>query len=594
MVTNPLVPKRLSLRGFVYDRGMGTETAVPQGSPLPSEQTASPKSAAPSPPVEFEVYLEPHKQGIFRRLSLTYRHALGLLLGGLQARLRELPLSERHGLRYAFEQLVAWITRPFLDPELVERPFAVQLRRRLELLGATYVKLGQLLALRKDLLPEEVTRELEQLLDRLPALPYARFLELVRRELGRDPFEVFTYIETRPIGSASIGQAHRAGLRDGRAVILKLVKTGIRERMEQDLALLKGVGWLLDRFLARFEPRRAIEEFSYYLLRELDLELEGDHAEIFASNFKDDPDVVFPKVVREFSTRNLICLEFLRGISPASPETQELSFEDRQKLIDIGARAILRMLYRDGFFHADLHPGNLLILPGPKVGFLDLGQVGRFDETLRRNLLLYYFCLVRGDAEHAAHYLSSIARQGPGADPRGFERDVADIARRFHRHSSAQYSSLGRLVLASVGRGVRYRMYFPVELVLMVKAIVTFESVGRMLDPHLDVSAVSVRHLTTLLLHQFNPLRLAREGLYGTPEVIDTLVKLPMLVATGLKALEQATSRPPENPFSGLQGTLLAGFALLAGSIVLAMDGPVLIWGGLLGLAFILALRPRR
>jgi ubiquinone biosynthesis protein len=508
--------------------------------------------------------------------------------------MRELPASERHGLRYAAERVVAWMSRPFLDPDLVDEPFAVQLRRRLEMLGATYVKLGQLLALRKDLLPEEVTRELEQLLDRLPALPYPRFLELVRKELGRDPFEVFTYIETRPIGSASIGQAHRAGLRDGRAVILKLVKPGIREQMEQDLALLNGVGWLLDRFLSRFEPRRAIEEFSYYLLRELDLELEGDHADIFASNFKDDPDVVFPKVIREYSTRNLICLEFLRGISPSSPEAQELPLEDRQKLIDIGARAILRMLYRDGFFHADLHPGNLLILPGPKVGFLDLGQVGRFDETLRRNLLLYYFCLVRGDAEHAARYLSSIARPGPGADPRGFERDVADIARRFYRHSAEEYSSLGRLVLASVGRGVRYRMYFPVELVLMVKAIVTFESVGRLLDPHLDVSAVSSRHLTALLVHQFHPLRLARESLYGAPEVIDTLVKLPLLVATGLKALEQATSRPPENPFSGIRGTLLAGFSLLSGSLVLAVNGPAWLWGSLFLLAVFLALRPGR
>lgn len=555
---------------------------------------AAPHESVPPAPAEFETYLEPRKEGILRRLWITYRHALGLLAGGLQARLRELPASQRHGLRYLVERLLGWLSRPFLDAELVDLPFPVQLRRRLEALGATYVKLGQLLALRKDLLPEEITSELEQLLDHLPALPYSRFIELVSQELGRDPFEVFTYIETRPIGSASIGQAHRAGTRDGRAVILKLVKPGIRDRMERDLALLKGVGWLLEKFLSRFEPKRAIEEFSYYLLRELDLELEGDHAEIFASNFKDDPDVVFPRVLREYTTRNLLCLEFLRGVSPSAQEARDLPAEDRARLIDIGARAILRMLYRDGFFHADLHPGNLLVLAGPKVGFLDLGQVGRFDDTLRRNLLLYYYCLVRGDAEHAARYLASIARQGPGADPRGFERDVADIARRFRRHSAEEYSSLGRLVLASVGRGVRYRMYFPVELVLMVKAIVTFESVGRVLDPQLDVAAVSSRHLTTLLLHQFHPLRLAREGLYGVPEVLDTLVKLPLLVSAGLRALEQATTRPPENPFAGIKGTLLAGFALLAGSLVLALDGHPALWGALFALAALLAVRRGR
>ena len=405
--------------------------------PEPTEADGAPAFAA-ADLASFDVYVEPRPQGLLRRLLTTYRHALGLLAGGLAAHLRELPPHARHGLRYRGQQWINLFTSPFVADDLVDLSFPVQLRRRLELLGATYVKLGQLLALRKDLLPERVTRELANLLDRLPAIPYPRFHELVSAELGRDPFEVFAYIETTPLGSASIGQAHRAGTRDGQAVILKLVKPGIRELLRRDLTLLKGVGRLLQWLLPRFQPRRAIDEFSYYILREVDLELEADNAETFAANFADQPDVVFPRILREHSTPNLLCMEYLRGVKPSSPEVRQLTEGDRQKLIDEGAGALVRMLYRDGFFHADLHPANLLVLSGPKLGFIDLGQVGRFDEHLRRHLLLYFYCLVIGDADNAARYLTGIAQPGPKADAQGFLRDVADVGRRGRRHSSEE------------------------------------------------------------------------------------------------------------------------------------------------------------
>lgn len=552
------------------------------------------QSVLDSMPEAYELYVEPRRQGYARRLLTTYKQALGLLAGGLAARLRAAPELERRGLRYRTERLVNGVTRHFVDQDLVELPFPVQLRRRLEQMGPTYVKLGQLLSLRKDLLPDSVTSELANLLDRLPAIPYARFVELVGEELGRDPFEVFSYIETRPIGSASIGQAHRAGTHDGQAVVLKLVKPGIRQLLRRDLTLLRGVGRMLNWVLPRFRPRRAIEDFTYYMNREVDLDLEADNAETFASNFADQPEIVFPRILRAHSTQNLLCMEYLRGAKPGTPEADQLSPADRAHVIDLGAGAVIRMLYRDGFFHADLHPGNLLVMTGPRVGFIDLGQVGRFDEHLRRHLLLYFYCLVIGEAETAARYLTGIAQPGPKADPQGFSREVADIARRFRRHSAEDASTLGQLILESVSRGVKYRLYFPLELVLMVKAIVTFESVGRMLDPHLDIVSISQKHLNAVLLQQVNPLRLAREGLQGAPELIDTLVKVPMLISAGLRALEQATTRPSENPFAGMRGTMYAGFCLVAGAILAAFGAPPYLWGPLFGLSAILAIRRGR
>jgi ubiquinone biosynthesis protein len=287
-------------------------------------------------------------------------------------------------------------------------------------------------------------------------------------------------------------------------------------------------------------------------------------------------------------------MEFFDGIKPSDPEAQRLGQAERERLIDLGAAAIIRMLYKDGFFHADLHPGNLVILPEARVGFIDLGMVGRFDESLRRTLLYYYYCLVMGDSENAARYLAAVARPGPGGDSLGFRREVEEVCRRWTRAANFRDFSLAQLILNSVTMGARYRMYFPVEMVLMVKALVTFEGVGQILSPGFDVAEVSQRHINGIFLHQFSPLRLVREGLRGAPEMVDALVKAPLLVTEGLRLLEQTTQRPQENPFVGLRGTLLAGFCLVAGAILAAFEGPWPVWGALFAVALLLTLRRPR
>jgi ubiquinone biosynthesis protein len=506
---------------------------------------------------------------------------------------RERPAAERRGPRFRAAQLLALVLSPLLSRRLRALPFPVQFRRRLEILGPTYIKLGQILSLRADLLPPAITGELANLLDRLPVVPFPRFLELVAQGLGRPVDAMFSRVEPQPLGSASIAQTHRATTREGDRVILKVVKPGIRETLRRDAVLLRLAGAILQIFLSRFQPRRVIREFVHYTLREVDLRFEADHAETFAANFRDMPDVVFPRIYRPYSSSSVLCMEFLDGRKPTDPQVAALPASDRERLVDLGAGAIIRMLYRDGFFHADLHPANLLVLPGPRAGFIDLGMVGRFDDELRRTLLYYYYALVMGDAESASRYLLAVAGQGPGSDPVGFRREVQDISRRWALHANMADFSLARLVLESVGRAGRFRMYFPVEMVLMVKALVTFEGVGQVLSPGLDIAAVSRAHVGSVFLHQFSPLRLAKETLKGGPELVEALVKTPMLVSEGLKVLEQATRRTPENPFTGIRGTILAGFLLLAAALLAgnALWVPAAIVG-LLGL--LLALRPGR
>ncbi|MGB5513114.1 MAG: AarF/UbiB family protein [Thermoanaerobaculia bacterium] len=565
----------------------------------PSSQTTGPDApvSTGAPPAaaeqDFELYVEVGHKSLLLRLFTIYRHVLGLTFGGLRAYLRSRPRGQRHGLKFWGLRLTSFLTYPFINRKLARLPFPVQLRKRLEALGPTYVKLGQILALRRDVLPLELTDELKNLLERLPALPFQRYVELVSLELDRPVDEMFSWIEPVPMGSASIGQTHRATILDGDSVVIKLVKPGIREIVRQDVMLLRILGSFLQVFLSQYQPKRMIGEFCAYTLKEVDLRYEAENAETFSANFKDMPEVVFPAIYRQFTTESLLVMEYLPGLPPNNPAVQALSSEERDRIIDIGAAAIIQMLYGDGFFHADLHPGNLLVLPGPMDGFIDLGMVGRFDDDLRRTLLYYFYCLVMGDAANAARYLASIAEGGRKSDRKGFRRDVEEICRRWQRDSTFEGFSIAQLIMESVGRAANYRMYLPVEMVLMVKAMVTFEAVGNLLQPGFDVAEVSKPYITQIFINQFSPLRIAQETMRGAPDLVDALIKAPMLVTEGLKVLEQATQREPENPFAGIRGTVLAGSCLVAGAIVAASHGPWPVWVTFIGAGIILALRGR-
>ena len=552
---------------------------------------AAPEAAGAPRAGDFPLLVEGRPPSLVGRYLVTWKHVLGLVFGGLRAWVRSRGTPRPRF--YTLARAVAALTGPLLHRELRDLPFPVQLRRRLEILGPTYIKLGQILSLREDILPATITEELKNLLDRLPAVPVDRVREIVEADLGRPVVSMFSWIDPNPLGSASIGQVHRARTVDGEEVVLKIVKPGNREILRRDTILLNLVGRFLQSFLGRFQPRRVLREFTDYTQRELDLRREADNAETFAANFRDMPDVVFPRILRAYSGRDVLTMEYLSGLKPSAPEARSLPEADRDKLIDLGAASIIRMLYRDGFFHADLHPGNLLILPGARLGFIDLGMVGRFSEELRRSLMYYYFCLVTGDSENAARYLSMVAQAGPKGDVVGFRREVEENCRRWARTSGFGEFPLARLILQSVAQGARFDMYFPVETVLMVKALVTFEGVGQLLEPGFDVRAASRRHVNEIFLAQFSPLRLARDGLRGAPELADALLRAPMLISEGLRFLESSTQKPRENPFAGLKTTLLGGSCVIAAAILIAFDRPLWLSLPLLALGVLFALWPR-
>ena len=550
------------------------------------------QAAGDRAPPGYTLLADTRAPSLVRRFVVTIRHVSGLLAGALVAYWRIHRKDPNAGLvKRIVSAVAAGLVYPFLMRDLRRQPFPVQFRRRLELLGPTYIKLGQILSLREDLLPKPITDELRNLLDRLPVVPYSTFCAMVEASLDRPIGAMFAEVDEVPLGSASIAQIHRATTIMGDEVVIKVVKPGIRETLIRDARLLRGVGVALQVVFSRYQPHRVINEFCDYTLKEVDLRREADNCETFQANFADQPDVIFPKIYRELSSQNVLVMEYLEGLRPDSPAAQALPLADREKLVDLGTGSIIKMIYRDGFFHADLHPGNLIVLPGPQVGYIDLGMVGRLDNDLRRTLLYYYYSLVMGDADNAARYLCATAEIGPGGDPEGFRREVSEIAGRWKRASSYEGFSLAQLTLESVAKGAQFRMYFPVELVLMVKSLITYESVGHMLLPGFDVADVSRSHVRKVFIAQFSPVRLFQEELRGAPDLVDALIKVPSLVTEGLRVLERATKQRSENPLAGLRGTILAASCLIAGALLVAFHAPTPAWVAMFMVAAFLASR---
>jgi len=526
-----------------------------------------------------------------RRGRTTLRHFVLLLLGGYANWVAERRQRGARGMLFTLHRIAAWISRRFIGREIAALPFPAQLRRRLEILGPTYIKLGQILSLRLDILPEVVTAELRGLLSHLPPVSFDAIAEVIEADLGRSLDDMFAEVDPEPLGSASIAQSHRARTHSGDQVLLKVVKPGIRELLYRDMELLRLVGVVLEVIVPRYQPRRIIDEFCDYTLDEVDMVREAENAQTFRVNFADMPDIVFPAVYREFSGTDVLCMDFLEGVEPNSEAVAAMTLEERRSLIDLGATAIIRMLYEDGFFHADLHPGNLLVLPDRKIGFIDLGMVGRIDPALRHNLMNLYHSLVVENFDSAARHLADVAHPERGADAVAFRRAVRELGRRWRRDATFENFSLALLILEATRLGARYNLYFPVEMVLMVKALVTYEGVGYLLDREFDVTEVSARHIGRIFRQQLSPQRLAREARDLAPELLDAALRIPALVSETVRYLEQQNRRQPLPPLRGMRATVFGGFCLVTGAILVVFGGPWMVAAPLLALGLLLPLR---
>jgi ubiquinone biosynthesis protein len=411
--------------------------------------------------------------------------------------------------------------------ERLNRP--QRLRMAFEELGPTYIKLGQILSTRPDLIPMDYIQELSKLQDDVPAFPFKKVCKVVESEFGRPPEELFDSLEEKPLASASIGQVHRAILKDGEAVAVKFQRPGIRKIIEIDLEIMLHLATLAEHHieeLALQRPVKIVDEFARMLEKEIDYKIEATSMERCARQFLDDPDVYIPKVYREVTTSRVLTAEFVEGIKISDIDRLESAGLDRKVIIARGADLVLKQVFEYGFFHADPHPGNIFALPNNVICLIDFGMVGVVDRQTRDDFVDLLDSIVHQNEIQASEVLLKLTYWDEEPDRRLLEREVADFMGR-HLYKPLKEIELGKLLQQMLEVAGDFQLRIPPDLFLMMKALSTVEGVGRMLDPDFDMIARATPFIAKVKLARYKPERIARDVFDLSAKLLQFIQKFP-------------------------------------------------------------------
>jgi ubiquinone biosynthesis protein len=419
-----------------------------------------------------------------------------------------------------------------LEPHLGAHHHATapeRLRLALEDLGPTFIKLGQVLSTRADLLGPEFRVELAKLQDDAPRLPSEVVREFVRTELGGEPDGVFATFDPEPLAAASIGQAHAAALPDGTEVVVKIRRPGAMEQVELDLEILMDGALHASRRstqIADYDVVGIAEEFAQTLRAELDYLREGRNAEQFAANFAENADVQIPKVFWEHTTSRMITLERIRGIKVTDLAALDEAGIDRHDLAKHGTDVMAKMVFEDRFFHADPHPGNFFIEPGGRIGLIDFGMVGALDAELRDQLAELIVAFVRGNPDRLAGALLGLGTASAPVDRERLRDDLAELLARYSSRSpgNLDFGTVSGEVLEIVRR---HRLRPPRDLVLLLKAFVMNEGMAEQLDPDFRLAEQLRPYVYRHLVAELSPDALARRARQAGVDLGELAVDFP-------------------------------------------------------------------
>jgi ubiquinone biosynthesis protein len=496
-------------------------------------------------------------------------------------RLREIAaVVARHGFgslldRARLPETIGRRVDAEVRPEVARKSTAARFRGLLVELGPTFVKFGQVLSSRPDLLPADWIEELRTLQDAVPPFPLEEVRKQIEASLGRPPEDLFRDIDSKPLASASIAQVHKAHLPDGTTVAVKVQRPGIEERVRADLDLLFYLARILEAVVEEtgvYTPTGIIEEFERSIGEELDFLNEARNVRRFVEANRKRPDFKIPDVYEALSGRRVLTLEFIAGvkITEACPPHDGPTLA--RKMVD-GA---FRQLFEDGFFHGDPHPGNVLVLPDGRIGFLDFGLCGELTPQMRENIVLLVLAVALRDAESAARLIYRVGIPDQRTNLSAFRQDIQAILNRYlgQRIKDVEARSVARDIL---DLAVRYRIKVPKEYAVLSKAAMTAEGVIRKLDPNLDALAVGLPYAKELLQGRFDPASLlgGTGGMRSLLRIQTFVQDVPLQLSQILMDLEAGkfavTARSEELPeltraIRGLGVTIFLG--LVAGGCV--------------------------
>jgi ubiquinone biosynthesis protein len=511
-------------------------------------------------------------------------------------RLREIAgVLARHG----FGELVQRTGLGSLGPWRSERTsgeakpsLGVRIREVFEELGPSFVKLGQIVSTRPDLVPQDIIDELQRLQDDVLPVPFEQMQPELEQQLGAPIADVFAEFDQIPIASASIGQVYRAKLRgpDGapQDVVVKVQRPNIASTIERDIDLLYWLAHAIERSIPEsslYSPVKLVDEFQRAIRAELDYAQEATNAERFAENFADLPTVLFPTVHRGASSRKVITLSFIAGEKVFDAVAHGASAE---RIAKNALQVVVRMIFEHGFFHADPHPGNILIAgtrEEPVIGLVDLGLVGRLSPKLRDRLVDLVIAIARNDYSAMATALYAIGRPTKKIDRNAYEAEIARLADKY-LHRKLEDIQMAELIRDLGGGAVKYGIEVPADFVMVGKALMTVEGIARQIYPGLNVAAEVRPYLMEIVGVRYSPERITNDLLSLATRLGSTAADLPAVAEDVLEdlrrgrlmlevrqpSLQESQERLGRRVFTGL----VLGSTLISAAILMTAGQKVL------------------
>ncbi len=507
---------------------------------------------------------------------------------------------EQLNIDYYLELGKRIVTFDKIPKDLERLSQAQRLRLAMEELGPTFIKLGQLLSTRPDVLGKEYIQEFSKLQDKVPGVSIDDVNAQIQRELGYPAEELFAEFSVEPLAAASIAQVHRGKLKSGEEVVFKVRRPGIAEIVETDIDVLMGLAYLIEQHVpavAFYDPVSLVKEFRRNIMRELDFAREGRTVDRFAINFADSDTVYTPKVFWDYSGEIVLTMEYVPGIKISELEKLSEQGYDLKEIASRGADTFLKQVLDYGLFHADPHPGNVFILPDQIICMLDYGMVGRLGQDLKDQLIDLLQALLDRDVDRIISQLLYSGELADDTDMRSLKRDLHDFIEDYY-DIVLQDIKVGKLLSEFIEILTHHRIHFPADYMLLSKALVIMEGVGRQLDPDFNMIFHMRPYIKRIIFERFSPKNvsaqaskiayaytsLAKNIPYDIKEFLNRLNRNKFKIDLEHRGLEKLVT-DLDRSSNRVSFAVVIGSLIVGSSLVMQIDkGPMLFGFPVLGL----------
>ncbi|WP_423406978.1 ABC1 kinase family protein [Heyndrickxia sp. MSNUG] len=442
----------------------------------------------------------------------------------------------KYGFGYVLEEVGLFQVLSLKDRIVAEvkhgntKEAGYRIRCMLEELGPAFIKLGQLLSIRSDLLPAEIVKELEMLQDQVPPVPVEEIKAKINQDFGRPVDQVFQSFNEECIAAASIGQVHEASLPSGETVMVKIQRPGIRQVVYTDLEILMDLSKLIEQrydWAEYYNITEMVEELSESIRRELDYSEEARNTDIVQRQFEKCESIKVPEIFHDYSTDQILTMEKIDGIKLNELHTMAATIDEKRKIADLLVSAFITQILREGFFHGDPHPGNILYIPeNQQLVFIDFGQVGRLSASMRYDSSSMMMGIMQEDTHQIVKAIFRMAYVPSDINERHFYDDVEAI-RKMVDHSPKEGLSLGLTVKELFSAAQEHRIILPKEMTMMGKALVTIEGIISEMDPSLDMIALAKPYGEQLMRERYDPVKMGKRLWNKADDFTDTLTNIP-------------------------------------------------------------------